>query len=48
MENQLWNNIIHVLAGITLGYILFSCKSSKAGCDAYTQKTEINENRSSK
>jgi hypothetical protein len=48
MENQLWNNIIHVLAGIALGYCLFACKSSKAGCDAYTQKTEIKENRTSK
>jgi len=48
MKNQIWNNIIHVLAGITLGYCLFACKSSKAGCDAYSQKTEINENRTSK
>jgi len=31
-----WIYIIHILAGITLGYILFSCKSSKSGCDAYS------------
>ena len=36
MKNQIWNNIIYILAGITLGYIMFGCKSSKTGCDAYT------------
>jgi hypothetical protein len=30
-----WIYTVHILAGITLGYILFSCKSSKSGCDAY-------------
>jgi hypothetical protein len=44
MKNQIWNNIIHILAGITLGYCLFSCKSSKAGCDSYgNNKIEQNE-----
>ena len=31
-----WIYTIHILAGVTLGYILFSCKSSKSGCDAYS------------
>jgi len=52
MKNQIWNNIIHILAGVALGYLmgcfLFSCKSSKAGCDAYTQKIEQHENKSRK
>lgn len=30
-----WNCIIHILAGITLGFIMFACKSSKSSCDAY-------------
>ena len=34
---EYWVYFIHILAGITLGYILFSCKSSKSvGCDAYS------------
>jgi hypothetical protein len=36
MKNQIWNNALHILAGITLGYLLFSCKSNKSGCDAYS------------
>jgi ABC-type uncharacterized transport system auxiliary subunit len=36
MKNQFWNNIIHILAGITLGFLMFGCKSSKTGCDAYS------------
>jgi hypothetical protein len=36
MKNQIWNNIIHILAGITLGYCLFACKTNKPSCDAYS------------
>lgn len=36
MKNQICNNIIHILAGITLGYLIFACKSNKTGCDAYS------------
>jgi hypothetical protein len=36
MKNQIWNNIIHILAGITLGYLFFSCKTNKPSCDAYS------------
>jgi hypothetical protein len=38
MKNQIWNNVIHILAGITLGFLMFGCKSSKDGCDAYSLK----------
>jgi hypothetical protein len=31
-----YERILHLLAGIALGYILFACKSSKSGCDAYS------------
>jgi hypothetical protein len=31
-----WKQIIYILTGITLGYSLFGCKSSKNGCDAYS------------
>ena len=31
-----WIYAIHILAGITLGYILAGCKQSKSGCDAYS------------
>lgn len=43
-----WNNIIHILAGITIGYFLFGCKSSKSGCDAYSQNKIKHENTSRK
>jgi hypothetical protein len=36
MKNQLWNNIIHILAGITLGFLMFGCKTNKPSCDAYS------------
>jgi hypothetical protein len=35
---RVWEKVIHILAGIALGYILFGCKSSKDGCDAYSLK----------
>jgi len=34
-RKQIYYYILHLLAGVTLGYILFACKSSKSGCDAY-------------
>ena len=36
MKNQIWNNIIHILAGITLGFLMFGCKTNKSSCDAYS------------
>ena len=40
MKNQIWNNIIYVLSGVTLGYLLgcflSSCKTNKSSCDAYS------------
>jgi hypothetical protein len=44
----IWDKIIHILAGIALGYILFGCKSSKSGCDAYSQNKTQHENISRK
>jgi hypothetical protein len=45
MKNQFWNNIIHILAGITLGYLMFGCKTSKSNCDAYSNnKIKQHEN----
>lgn len=35
---QNWEKSIHILTGIALSYILFACKSSKSGCDAYSSK----------
>jgi hypothetical protein len=29
MKKQTYNYIIHILAGITIGYLLFSCESKK-------------------
>lgn len=40
-NNVVYDRIIHIMAGIALGYLLFACKSSKANCDAYSSnKTE--------
>jgi hypothetical protein len=36
MKNQIWNNVIHILAGITLGFLMFGCKTNKPSCDAYS------------
>jgi hypothetical protein len=36
MKNQIWNNVIHILTGVTLGYLFFSCKTNKPSCDAYS------------
>lgn len=43
-----WIYTIHILAGITLGYFLLGCKSSKSGCDAYSQNKTKYENISRK
>lgn len=44
----IWMYFIHILAGITLGYFMFGCKSSKSGCDAYSQNKIKYENISRK
>ena len=31
-----YDKALHLLAGIALGFLLFSCKSSKTTCDAYS------------
>jgi hypothetical protein len=31
-----YDKALHLLAGIALGFLLFSCKSSKPTCDAYS------------
>jgi hypothetical protein len=36
-----YNKILHLLAGLTLGYLMFGCKSSKPGCDAYSSSWDI-------
>jgi hypothetical protein len=36
MKKPIYNYIIHILAGITIGYLLFSCKTNKSSCDAYS------------
>jgi hypothetical protein len=38
MKKQNYYYILHILAGITLGYLLFSCKSNKTSCDAYSSR----------
>ena len=36
MKKQIYYYILHLLAGITIGFLLFSCKSNKSSCDAYS------------
>jgi len=43
-----WDRFIHILAGIAIGYLLIGCKSSKSGCDAYSQNKPKYENTSRK
>jgi hypothetical protein len=31
-----YDRILHLLAGIALGFLLFGCKSPKHSCDAYS------------
>lgn len=35
-REQIYNYILHILAGITIGYMLFSCRTNKSSCDAYS------------
>jgi hypothetical protein len=35
-KEQIYYYILHLLAGISIGFLLFSCKSSKSNCDAYS------------
>jgi hypothetical protein len=35
-QNQIYYYILHLLAGITIGFLLFSCKSPKPSCEAYS------------
>jgi hypothetical protein len=37
MKKQIYYYILHLLAGITIGFLLFSCSSNKSSCDAYSQ-----------
>jgi hypothetical protein len=36
MKKQIYYYILHLLAGITIGFLLFSCSSNKSSCDAYS------------
>jgi hypothetical protein len=38
MNYSNYSRVLHLLAGITLGYLLFSCKSNKSSCDAYAHR----------
>lgn len=44
-----YNKILHLLAGIAIGFLLFGCKTPKPSCDAYaylsTQTTYENQSR---
>lgn len=35
-KEQIYYYVLHLLAGISIGFLLFSCKSSKSNCDAYS------------
>lgn len=35
-KEQIYYYILHLLAGISIGFLLFSCKSPKSSCDAYS------------
>jgi len=35
-KDQIYNYILHLLAGIAIGFLLFSCKAPKPSCDAYS------------
>ena len=36
MKKQIYYYILHLLAGITIGFLLFSCSSNKSSCDSYS------------
>jgi len=35
-KDQIYYYALHLLAGISIGFLLFSCKSPKPSCDAYS------------
>lgn len=35
-KEQIYYYVLHLLAGISIGFLLFSCKSPKPSCDAYS------------
>jgi succinate dehydrogenase/fumarate reductase cytochrome b subunit len=35
---SVYMSILHILAGIALGYMLFFCKTPKSECDAYSKQ----------
>jgi hypothetical protein len=35
-KDQIYNYILHLLAGIAIGFLLFSCKAPKPSCEAYS------------
>ena len=37
MWKTIWIYFIHLMAGIAIGDFLSGCKSSRSGCDAYSQ-----------
>jgi len=37
-KDQIYYYILHLLSGISIGFFLFGCKSTKEGCDAYSLK----------
>ena len=37
MKKQNYYYILHLLAGITIGFLLFSCRPNKSSCDAYSR-----------
>ena len=36
MNYSNYDRVLHLLAGIAIGFLLFSCKSPKPSCDAYS------------
>ena len=37
-REQVYYYILHLLAGVTIGFLLFSCKTEKSSCDAYANR----------
>jgi len=35
-KEQIYYYVIHLLAGISIGFLLFSCKSPKPSCEVYS------------
>jgi hypothetical protein len=36
MNYSIYDRVLHFLAGIGIGFLLFSCKSPKPSCEAYS------------